>query len=407
MATEYRVPTAEDMDSVFEVEALAFYNKPTPERAAVMREFIPPEWNVSAFEDDKCVATVRIVPMFRRMNGAGTQFGAIGPVACLAGHRRRGHVGKLLKMALEQMRDRGQALSGLYTPHDALYQRYGWERAEGRKEYSFRPKDVALRFKGAQGTLVKLGPDDWQRVDAIYRAWGLDRNGTMERVEAWWRESILNNYGNDLKATPREIFVWVSPTGRDEGYVVYEVTDKPSDDRWPERVIWVRDLYTTSSDAYLGLWEHLLTHDLAAKLNSYRPLDDALRQIALDPWKIDATVGEAAMLRVVDVERAFELRPAAHNESAAFTMRLHDSSAPWNDGTWRVEAAQGAMKATRTDDTADVELTANALAPLFSGYLTPERVAISAMMTVHRSDALGEMERALAVTYPPYSTDNY
>jgi predicted acetyltransferase len=88
-------------------------------------------------------------------------------------------------------------------------------------------------------------------------------------------------------------------------------------------------------------------------------------------------------------------------------MRLHDPSAPWNDGTWRIVGADGAMKATRTDGAADVELTANALAPLFSGYLSPERVAISGMMTVHRPDALEEMSRAFAVTYPPFGTDNY
>lgn len=407
MATEYRVPTDDEMESVIRVEALAFYNKPSPERTEVMRQFISPGWNVSAFEGAECVATVRTVPMYRRMNGAGTRFGGIGPVACLAGHRRKGHVGTLLKMALEKMRERGQTLAGLYTPHDALYQRYGWERAEGRTEYSFNPKDVTLRFRGAPGRLERVGPDDWQRVDAIYREWGIPRNGTMERSEAWWRASVLTNYGVDSKPEPRETFVWVSESGRDEGYVVYEVTDQPSEWRWPHRVIWVRDLYTLSSDAYLGLWEHLLTHDLAHKIKVFAPVDDMFRQVAVDPWKIDAIAGEAAMLRIVDVERAFEIRPYAGGEAASFTMRLHDSSAPWNDGTWRVECADGGMRASKTDATADVELTTNALAPLFTGHVGPERAAMSGLLTVHNREAVPEMARALAVTYPPFGPDNY
>ena len=407
MATEYRVTTSDDTESVSNVEALAFYNRPSPERTEMMRQFISPEWTVGAFEGAECVASVRTVPMYRRMNGAGTRFGGIGPVDCLAGHRRKGHVGKLLKMALELMRDRGQTLSGLYTPHDALYQRYGWERAEVRKEYSFRPKDLELRFKGARGHFDQVGPDDWKRVDAIYRQWGIPRNGTMERLEPWWRTSILNNFGADSKPAPREVFVWVSEAGRDEGYIAYEVTDQPSEWRWPARVIWVRDMYALTSDAYLGLLEHVQTHDLAQKVNIFAPIDDPLREVAVDPWKIEAKIGEGAMLRVVDVERAFEIRPYAGGEAAAFTMRLHDSAAPWNDGTWRVEAADGAMRASKSDGAVDVELTSNTLAPLFTGHFTPERAAVSGMMTVHNPDALPEMARALAVTYPPYGPDNY
>ena len=78
---------------------------------------------------------------------------AVGPVACLAGYRRQGHVGKLLRLALERMREQGLALSGLFTPHDALYARYGWERSEAKKLYYMRPSDIRLRMKGAPGTL--------------------------------------------------------------------------------------------------------------------------------------------------------------------------------------------------------------------------------------------------------------
>src|SRR3989442_1156803 len=129
-----------------------------------------------------------------RINGRAIGFGAVGPVACLAGHRRQGHVGKLLRLALERMREQGQGLSGLHTPHDALYARYGWERAEGKKRYEFRPKDVSLRIKGSPGRLEEVGVDDWQRLDAIYRAWAGPRNGPLHRVDAWWRENVLRHY---------------------------------------------------------------------------------------------------------------------------------------------------------------------------------------------------------------------
>jgi predicted acetyltransferase len=49
------------------------------------------------------------------------------------------------------MREQGIALSGLHTPHDDLYRRYGWERAEGNKRYDFRAKDMSLRLRGGRG----------------------------------------------------------------------------------------------------------------------------------------------------------------------------------------------------------------------------------------------------------------
>ena len=120
--------------------------------------------------------------MARRINGAATGFGAVGPVACLAGFRRQGHVGKLLRLALERMREQGLALSGLFTPHDALYARYGWERSEAKKLYYMRPSDIRLRVKGTPGTIELVTPDDWPRLEAIYRKHSGPRNGPIHRV---------------------------------------------------------------------------------------------------------------------------------------------------------------------------------------------------------------------------------
>src|SRR2546426_3977278 len=210
MAVDYRALTADDIEASVYLESVAFYGTPTPERVELARRFFPPEWTVGAFADGRLVADVRTVPMARRINGRAIGFGAVGPVACLAGYRRQGHVGKLLRLALERMREQGQALSGLHTPHDALYARYGWERGEGKKRYEFRPKDITLRLKGLPGVLELVANDDWQRLDAIYRAWAGPRNGPLHRVEAWWRENVLRHYDESGARGDSEGFVWRS-----------------------------------------------------------------------------------------------------------------------------------------------------------------------------------------------------
>jgi predicted acetyltransferase len=113
------------------------------------------------------------------------------------------------------------------------------------------------------------------------------------------------------------------------------------------------------------------------------------------------------MLRVVDVEAAIERRGYIGQQPAVFSMRITDPTAPWNEGTWLVEAAEGQMRATRKESDPDVELTANTLAPLYTGHMRADVAAGAGFLKVNRPEAVAEMAKAFAVFYPPYCNDNY
>ena len=51
---------------------------------------------------------------------------------------------------------------------------------------------------------------------------------------------------------------------------------------WTPQEVWIRDFVALTSDAYIGLWEHMKTHDLAAKISGDMDPDDPFRYI----WKI-------------------------------------------------------------------------------------------------------------------------
>jgi predicted acetyltransferase len=406
MSTEYRVVRPEDLEQLVEVEARAFYGTPTPERIELQRKLIPPDWTVAAFVDGRCVASVRSIPMVRRMNGGRCGFGAVGPVACLAAYRRQGHVGKLLKLSLERMREGGQPLSGLFTPHDALYGRYGWERAEGRTRFQFYPKDIRLRMRPSGGHTQPAGPDDWERLHVIFNSWAHMRNGPFLRNQVWWQAAILEARDN-TGARPMDACVWVGAGGQDEGYVIYSNYAMAPNGRWSPQEIIVRDFVALTSDAYLGLIEHLLGHDLAPRITIELDPANPFRETVEDPHRIEANVTEGAMIRIADIERAFETRAYIGSAPVNFTMRVNDSSAPWNDGTWLVEAAEGQTRATRKEVEPDVELSVNTLAPLFTGHMRPDVAAGVGFLKVNRPEALSAMAQAFAVYYPPYCNENY
>jgi predicted acetyltransferase len=408
MTVDYRPLTDDDLEQAVVVESTAFYNRPTPERLEQLREFFRPEWTVGAFIDGKLVADVRTIPRARRINGSSIGFGAIGPVACLAGYRRQGHVGKLLRLALERMRDQGMALSGLFTPHDALYARYGWERSEARKLYYMRPSDIRMRIKGTPGTMTAVTADEWPRLDAIYRRYSGPRNGPLHRVEPLWRHDVLRHWEpTTAQLADNDTFVWMNASGEDEGYVSYWSQAMPAPDRWVPWQVIVRDFVWLSGDAYLGLWQHLLSHDIATRLAVHVPTDDPFPDLVEDPRKVEIPRTEGPMIRVVDLERALGRRPFVGNRPISFTMRVTDPAAPWNEGVWRIDGGEGQLNAELKGGNADVELDAGTLAPLYTGLMRPDLAAGVGLLKVNRAEALDDMREAFAATHPPYSNDWY
>jgi len=401
MDVEFRPLRPEDIEQAAYLEAVAFYGQPTPERTELLRRYFPPDWTVAAFVDGRPVADVRTVPMVRRINGRGMAYGAVGQVACLAEHRRKGYVGRLMRLSLERMRAQGIPLAGLHTPHDDLYRRYGWERAERNKRYAFRAKDVSLRLRGQPGTLEPVKAGEWQRLDAVYRRYADPRNGPLERPEPWWRERVF--YDHDQNRA-REAFLWLDGNGEAQGFIVY-TSVRAGVAVEADHDLFVRDMVSLTPDAYLGLWEHLLTHDIARRIVVYVPGHDPFSDLVVDPWKMEVGRSEGAMVRVVDVEQALAQRPYCGHGAVSFTMRIVDPGAPWNEGVWRVEADGEQMRAERTEAEADIELSVNFLAPLFTGFIRTDQAAEAGMLKVRRGQALAQAQEAFAVTHPPYCHD--
>jgi predicted acetyltransferase len=200
----------------------------------------------------------------------------------------------------------------------------------------------------------------------------------------------------------------VDDAGEDRGYAIY--MNRPTGARqggWPQQEIWVRDFVALDSNAYLGLWEHMQTHDLAANMVYEAHPDDPFQDLVEDPFVVTATKAEGPMIRIVDVERAIESRPFTGQGRPSFTMRVTDSAAPWNEGTWLVEAAEGRMRAEKTDGEADVEMSINFLAPIYTGYRPLEKLVTAGMVKVHRPEALAQMANAFHVTHTPFTQDFY
>jgi predicted acetyltransferase len=404
MSFEVRTLTSEEMADAAAISAYAF-NAPgrheMTELAERLRRTSQPDWFLGSFEDGEMTAMMCVLPVEMYLNGGTLPFGAVSPVASSPLHRRKGHAAAMLRYSLATMRERGQVISGLSTPHPALYRRYGWEIAADARAYCFKPKDFRSMARPRQrGRFRMLKTTDWQELDPIHRAYAQRHNGPFLRGEGWWRDYVLETPWRPA----HDIVVWQSDSGESEGYAVYQ---QPSTGPDAGKVV-VLELVTLSGDAYLNLHLYFAGHDINREILLWASRQDPLPVLLEDAEKLEIKEGFTVMLRVIDFEAAMRWRRAAREDDVCeVVLRIEDELAPWNDGTWRAGIAEGRTHAARVDEEPEIEVSARVLGSLFNGYLRPSVAHESGMVTASNADALDRADRIFAARKAPFFTDHF
>ena len=404
MSLEIREPRGDELDEVAYTVGYSFDGDRSLEALEHIRSLYTVLRPLAAFQDGRVVATLGLLPLAMAVNGGNQPFAGAASVACLPEHRRKGYVGQLLTRALEVMREEGQVLSGLHTPHFALYRRYGWMLAGRALRYSFRPKDIALTAPGRpRGEAIRVSEQDWAGLDAVYRAFISRRNGYLRRSDDWWRAGVLRNF-YDRRGNLLDVAVWVDERDEWRGYLIYDIARQPD----TAGRLRVRDFVPLDGDAHVGLVRYLLRHDVLGQVQWWAPLDDPFLSLVDDPDRVQVTFEQGMFLRVVDVAGAFAARPCpAEASGQRLTLELTDEAAPWNAGCWRLEAEDGRTLARKCEEAPDLSLDVSVLAALFDGFLSPGEAARGGLMKVHSEAALAAADRIFAVLCPPFTADYF
>jgi len=403
MSLEIREPRGDELDEVAYTVAYAFEGDRSPEVLEGTRRLYNVLMPLAVFQDGRVVASLGLLPLAMAVNGGSQPFAGVSTVASLPEHRRKGYAGQLLTRALELMRDQGQVLSGLYTPHFALYRRYGWMLAGRALRYSFRPRDMALVAPAPPGGALRVSHHEWAALDTIYRQLIARRNGYLHRSEHWWRAAVLRSF-YERRRGHLDVAVWAREDNVWRGYVVYDIARQPDG----TQRLRVRDFAALDGDAYIGLVHYILRHDIVRQVQWWAPLDDPFLSLVHDPDRVEVAYEPWIMLRVVDVAGAFASRPClAEVSGQRLTLELTDEAAPWNAGVWWLEAEGGRTLAEKCEKAPGLSLDVSVLAALFNGFLSPSEAARGGLIKVHSEAALAAADRIFAVRCPPFTADYF
>lgn len=407
MPTEIRIVTEEERPRAQFILSYAFNEERTDDMHERMRHLWALGEQIALYEDGEMAAVLQVLNLRMFIHGASIPFGGISGVACLPEHRRKGHVGRLLRRSLEMMREAGQPLSALHTPHPALYRRYGWMFASTAVLHSFDPKQVQPVYAPpAGGRAHRIGEEEWPAIAELYERFARPRNGYFERDEAWWRQGIFRR-PYDERRQFNDVAIWSDGNGKTTGYVVYRQPriDHPIE---PKSSLLVKELVALGRDAHTGLLRYLLGHDLCREVSIWEPEDSPLPLTVDEPWRIERKPYYGFMLRLVDVEKALAARPpSAGAPEGAFTIGLADASAPWNQGAWRIECSGGRLSATRAGGAADISTDAAVFAAMYNGFLRTSDAVRSGLAEAGNANAIELADRVLATDYRPYPSDEF
>lgn len=320
-------------------------------------------------------------------------------------HRRRGLLRGLMTEDLAAAARAGTPMATLTASEATIYSRFGfgviteYQAVEVDTSFGFalhpgirdagsvemaEARELAPAAREVFDEFHRRTPGSVERPflydDYVTGEWDFDKGGAVEHVRA---------------AIHRD------PSGTIDGYVCYTF------DGWEKQplTMQVRDLITTTDEAYLGLWTFLGSLDLSERIRTDWPSpSDPLPWALADRQRYRVTNrGDSVWARVLDPIRCLE------NVAWRGTDRLVlDVSDPLGhaEGNFAVSVHDGGLSVARTEESGDVVLDVDTLATLIFGTVAPSVLHAAGRLRAS-AENLQRLHVLAASTAPPQSLSRF
>jgi len=229
---------------------------------------------------------VRIDSALSLPGGASVPVAALSGVGVEPGAHGRGAFRALIREHLREARARGDAGSVLMASLTPLYGRFGYGPATETANWEIDAPAAALQVGApTQGPVFvehARGARLHEVLDAVWRAVGTARAGTLERAEAWWRVVLA----------PEETWLgggklMVARHGTAPGYVLYTVDGEHGRQGLAEADIRIRELVAADPAVELDLWRFIAGLPWGRTIRwHYAPVDPAALFWLRDPRQL-------------------------------------------------------------------------------------------------------------------------
>jgi predicted acetyltransferase len=403
MDLQIRPARPDEMDQFYALIAYVFNGNHEPDRSDFRPT--PPDWTLCGFVDGRMVTTFATIPFTARFNGVAAKLGGVSAVGTRPEYRRQGIMGRIMRQAIAEMRDRGQFVAALWASQAAIYQRYGFALATHNMHYTLDPADIHFTAAAPrEGTCQRYHPEDGLPIiKQVYTRFVEQRTLALHRSDMLWTRAVLSTHPAD---GPNHIVVYTDAADVPQGYMVYTLRRGQVDHAARSQELVIRDIGWLTPEAYLALWHFIAKHDLVGRARAIRlPADDPTPAFVQEPRLLHATLHEGIWLRLTDVVGALEARGYVSPGHLIIEVE-GDDIADWNNGVVQVETDGVTTRVTPSRLTPEIRLGAAALAALYSGHRTAHTLANWGLL---RGDAraLTTAGQLFQTRYAPHCPDHF
>ena len=350
------------------------------EDVAVFAPMVELDRTLGAYDGDRVIGTASIFSMRLAVpGGADVPMAGVTMVGVHPTHRRRGILRQMMRRQLDDVRERGEPLAGLWASEGGIYQRFGYGLAAFGARFEIEGRRAAYRAPHPPSGSTRLVTVDEARGafpaiwDDLWRA----RPGGLERTETWWRSEFFYDPEHQRRGGSAASYVLHETDGRPTGYARYRFHPE-WDERGPKSAVEVHEAIGVSPAATLDLWRYLLDLDLVATIRARNlPVDHPLLFAVAEPRRLGWGLADTLWLRILDVAAALSARAWAAD--GRLVLELADEFCPWNAGRWELTVRDGRGSVASTDRPADMALDAGDLGAAYLG-----GVALSALAAARR-----------------------
>ena len=323
-----------------------------------------------AHDGEDIVGTCSGVDMTVGVPGGVAAMSGITDVAVSPTHRRRGILTNMMRRQLQQERDQGFAMAGLWSSEAPIYGRFGYGMAVEQQEVAIQcdrsafrrgnPVEAAdgkMRFAAAE-EIRRVGPDIWRRKIA-------DTPGMASRVAPQWNRTFSDNLADDHSG---HLFnVTYSEDSECLGYVSYRVSNSKDPDGLDYKTLKVRELIALNPRAEAAIWRFLLDIDLVHLVqHDAHPVRSLLWRLLDDPRCMSQKPYDALWLRILDVPKALSAR--TYSVPGEVTLEVVDEFGGWTSGTFALTVqSDGSAECNTTDADADIKMPIATLGAIYMG----------------------------------------
>jgi predicted acetyltransferase len=382
---EIRPLRREELEPAWELDRDAFH-VPQARRELFLR--FDPAQILGAFEGGRLVGIAGAHRMGQFFGGRAVPMGGVHSVAVVPDRRGRGLGRRLVAELLVAMRERGEALSTLFPATSRPYRAVGYELAGAMCWRRVVPRSLEALPRPER---TRLFPCEAGRIPELARCYAevaRRTNGWIERPAPWWEVA------REFLWAGRSVFASEDPAGRITGYVVYRQLEGEYTRLGGPFRLALDEIVWSERGAGLALWRLLGSWAPQVEAILYRGTAEDPLLLLLPEQELGLVAEVRWMARLVDPVAAVEARGFAEGLDAEAHLELADATLAANHGRFVLRVAKG-RGTLEPGGRGDLRLDTGAFASLFTGWATPDRLALAGRL----SGEPGASRAALAAAF--------